>query len=82
MIAIPWYLLSLGILVLLAGLFLAALGNSSTGSPPLLDPRMGDDEIVRQLNRKAGSPLPGIVILVGGVMILVSLVWRILLLLF
>ncbi len=82
MIAIPWYLLSLGILVLLGGLFLAAVGNSSSNAPRIIDPRMDDEQILRQLKRKEGSPVPGIVILVGGLMILVSLVWRALLMLF
>lgn len=76
MIAIPWYLMSLGILILLAGLFLAVLGKSSSDAPRIIDPRMNDDQILRQLKRKEGSPVPGIVILVGGAMILVSLIWR------
>ena len=75
MIALPWYLLSAGIVILLIGLL--AAGLSGPGRQPLIDPRMRDDEIARNLQPSRGSTLANLMILLGGLCILVSIVWRI-----
>ena len=75
MIAIPWYLLSAGIVILLIGLLAAGLSGSAR--PPLIDPRMRDDEIARNLQRSPGSTLANLMILLGGLCILVSIIWRV-----
>jgi len=49
MIAAPWYLLSIGIFVLLVGFFLAAIRRPPGGDQRVIDPNMSDDEIVENL---------------------------------
>ena len=75
MIAAPWYLLFAGIVILLIGLIATALTGS--GRQPLIDPRMRDDEIARNLQPSRGSPLANVMVFLGGLCILVSIIWRI-----
>lgn len=83
MIAAPWYLLSIGIFVLLVGFFLAAIRKPPGGGQRMIDGNMSDDEILENLqDRRGGDPVSALVILAGGLMILVSIIWRILRLLF
>ena len=76
MIAVPWYLLSLGIVVLLAGIFLSALAP-----PPrqnAIDPRMTDEEIAKTLRGRERGSWGGLVVFAGLLLIMISLAWRIL----
>lgn len=82
MAAAPWYLLSVGIFVLLIGVFLANIRKPSGGSQTVIDPNLSDDEIMENLQGERGDPVSSLVILAGGLMILVSIVWRLLRLIF
>jgi len=76
MIAAPWYLLSLGIVILLAGFVLSALVK-----PPRLnaiDSRMSDEEIAENLRTRERGSWANLVVLVGILLVGISLVWRIL----
>jgi hypothetical protein len=76
MIAVPGYLFSAGILILLIGYVLAAVKKPPRADRPRIDPRMQDDEIIQTLHRTQGGFSPNHVVLVGIVVILVGLVWR------
>jgi hypothetical protein len=76
-IALPWFLLAIGIGIVILGFLLASLpGLSGRGDRPI-DPRMRDDEIIRKLDRAQRMPLANFVILAGLVCILVSICWRV-----
>lgn len=77
MIAAPWYLLSIGILVLLIG-FVVAVLKSAGESRTEIDPRMSDDEIMEKLQGPRGSLAGNLMVFVGILMIIVSLAWRLL----
>ena len=74
-IAAPYWLLAGGILVLIVGYLIAAgSGSSST----IIDHRMSDEEIARQLeDQNRGNPIAGLLIMLGYLAIFVSVVWRI-----
>jgi hypothetical protein len=80
MIAAPYYMLAVGIMLLIAGAFIAASGGSSRG--PYIDPRMSDREIKKALRKQETGGSAGIAAsLVGGLgilLIIVSIVWRVL----
>lgn len=76
MIAYPWYLLAVGIIILVVGSLFAAVSGLSTPRQRSLDPRMRDDEIVRHLRDGQRIGLPGLVILVGVACIAASIIWR------
>jgi hypothetical protein len=80
MIAAPWYLLSAGIVVLLAGYFLAALVQPPKSK--FIDPKMTDDEIVQSLESQDEGNWTGLVILAGYALIGISLIWRLIRLIF
>ncbi len=74
MAAAPWYLLAGGIVLVILGFFLASLGSRGRG---YIDPRMSDKEIARQMEKGQGSPVGGLVIAAGFLVILASIIWRI-----
>lgn len=76
MAAAPWYLLAVGIFILIAGVFLSVLFGPSDASRRAIDPAMRDRDIARLLEKGGGNPLPKYVILAGAACILVSIVWR------
>ncbi len=78
MIAVPWYLLSAGCIVLIIGFFLAVMKRAQGGDHLVIDPRMEDDEIINTLRRGGRIPLAGWVIIAGFLLIMISLVWRLL----
>ena len=78
MIAAPWYLLSAGIILLIVGYLLAGIRKPSRRDRPIIDPRMRDDEIVRNLQASQGIALENLVVLAGWLLILVSVAWRLL----
>jgi hypothetical protein len=75
MSAAPWYLLAVGIVLVIVGYFLGAFGRGS--GPRFIDPKMSDEEIARQVKEGEALPVGSLVILVGFLAILVSVVWRI-----
>jgi hypothetical protein len=75
MIAWPWYLLSGGIALIIIGSFLIHLKglNSRRRS---IHPKMSNKEIRRVLNEEQRIPLGSWIILLGILMVLVSVGWR------
>jgi hypothetical protein len=76
MIAAPWYLLAVGILLFVVGSLFAAVNGLSTPRQRSLDARMRDDEIVRHLRQGQRIGLPGLLILIGLSCIAGSIAWR------
>jgi uncharacterized membrane protein len=76
MIAAPWYLLSLGIVILLAGFFLSALARLPRQMP--IDPKMSDKEIAENLQTREHGSWANLVVLAGLLLIGISLLWRLL----
>jgi|HubBroStandDraft_6_1064221.scaffolds.fasta_scaffold378399_2 hypothetical protein len=76
MIAAPWYLLAVGILLFVVGSLFAAVNGLSTPRQRSLDARMRDDEIVRHLRQGQRIGLPGLLILIGLACIAGSIAWR------
>ena len=76
MVSLPWYLLAVGIGLVLVGLVWANLPGSSDRGGRGIRPDMRDDEIIRDLRRAERIPLPNLVILAGMACVLVSVVWR------
>ena len=70
----PWLLMSAGIVLLLIG---AVAAGMSAPRSTMIDPRMSDEDIARQLQPGRGIPIPTLLIYLGGLLILISLVWRI-----
>jgi hypothetical protein len=72
----PWILLALGIVVVIIGFFVTAMGRGS--GRDFIDPRMSDKEIARRMkNQEAGGLVGAIIMALGFLMVLVSVVWRI-----
>jgi hypothetical protein len=76
MIAAPWYLLSLGIVLLLGGIVLSASARSAR--PSVIDPRMSDEEIAENLRSRQGGGWANLFVFAGLLLVVVSLVWRLL----
>lgn len=74
MTAVPWYLLAAGIVLVIIGILMAWMSRPS--GPRVIDHRMRDEDIARSLQDERGI-VPSIVMIVGFVLILVSIVWRI-----
>jgi hypothetical protein len=70
----PWYLLAAGILLVIVGYFIARLGGR--GSRIYINPKMSDEEIERRMSEARGSPLGGLVMSLGFLIVLISIVWR------
>ena len=76
MAGLPWYLMSIGIVLTIVGFLVAAFSGPGAGSRAI-DPRMKDDEIGRLLKRGESNWLANALVLLGLVCIAVSVVWRI-----
>lgn len=76
MIALPWYLLAGGIILVILGSLLTVLSSSRESKGKEIDPDMDDDEIAQQLNRQQPISFPAILILIGLLLVLVSIAWR------
>jgi Flp pilus assembly protein TadB len=79
MIAFPWYLLAAGIVLVIVGFLLAAAAEPSSPRRRIIDPAMRDADIVRQLQRGQRVSVPSLIILAGFLCVLVSIVWRLVL---
>jgi hypothetical protein len=77
-VSLPWYLLAVGIALVVIGFLLAALPRSPDRRQRAIDPDMRDEDIARELQRSQRVSVPGLVILAGFACILVSIGWRIL----
>ena len=78
MIAAPWYLLSFGVVLIIAGALPAGFLGGGTPSGLAIDPRMKDEEIARRLRRESSLTVPGVIVYAGLTCLLVSLAWRLL----
>jgi len=78
MIAAPWYLASIGIVLILIGSISGALFGAGGSSRTGLDPRMSDAEIARRLERQSSPGVSGLIVYAGLLCLLVSVVWRVL----
>ena len=76
MVSLPWYLFAAGIFILIIGSLLAGIIKPPGNRGRAIDPRMRDDEIVRQLKRKQRPFWPNLVVLFGLLCVLVSVIWR------
>jgi hypothetical protein len=77
--ALPWYLLALGIVVLIIGFLLAGLARPSRRDLRMIDPDMDDEDIARSLEADQRMPLASVVMLAGFLCILLSIGWRVML---
>jgi hypothetical protein len=77
-VSLPWYLLAVGIALVVIGFLLAALPRSPGRRQRGIDPDMRDEDIVRELQRSQRVSVPGLMILAGFACIVVSIGWRIL----
>jgi hypothetical protein len=78
MIAAPWYLFSLGIVLVIIGAILGTLFGAGRSSRSGIDPRLSDAEIARRLKRRSSLGFPGLIVSVGFLCLLVSVGWRLL----
>ena len=78
MIAAPWYLLSLGIVLVIIGLISGVLSGARGSSRTAIDPRTSDAEIASRLKRGSSLSFSGLVVYAGLFCLLVSLAWRLL----
>jgi hypothetical protein len=76
MIAAPWYLLSIGIVLVLVGVISGALFGAGRSSGPGIDPRMSDVEIAKRLKAQSSLGVPGLIFYAGLLCLLVSAGWR------
>jgi hypothetical protein len=76
MIAIPWFLLALGIILVIVGFLLAGLSAASPKRPRRITEKMRDKEIIQHLRDEQRISMPAVVIGVGMGCILVSFGWR------
>src|SRR5262245_38780454 len=64
-IAFPWYLLAVGIFIVIIGSLLASVRKAPGSGRRVVDPTMRDDEIIQNLQSGQRVSLPNLVILVG-----------------
>ncbi|MCI0640488.1 MAG: hypothetical protein L0Y72_03825 [Gemmataceae bacterium] len=75
MAAAPWYLLAAGVALVIVGVILLNL-SANTGRRGISH-KMSDKEIIRRMQGGWGEMIARILIFLGGAIILVSIVWRI-----
>ena len=63
MVSLPWYLLAVGILLVVIGFLLAGLPGSPGREQRSIHHKMKDDDIIRELKRSQRVPVSGLVIL-------------------
>lgn len=78
MIAAPWYLFALGIVLVILGALSGALFGAGGSSRNAIDPRMSDAEIARRLKRQSSLTFSGLIVYAGLFCLLVSAGWRLL----
>lgn len=74
MVAVPWYLAALGIMLVIVGCIAGSLPRNSAQIG--IDPRMSDAEIARRLRRRSSLGFPGFMIYAGSLSLAIGLVWR------
>jgi hypothetical protein len=76
MIAAPWYLFSLGVVLVLIGLITGGLTGAGRSSRNAIDPRLSDNEIAKRLKRQSSLGFSGFLVCAGLLCALISIVWR------
>jgi hypothetical protein len=74
----PWFLGAAGVALIVIGCIFAGLPGRGSRGGRTINPKMRDDDIIRQLKRDQRLPVSYFVILIGFVCILVSIGWRVL----
>jgi hypothetical protein len=75
MIGLPWFLLAIGIVLLLIGSILAVLSAASRRKPHI-SPKMRNKDIARHLQNEERVTVPALIFYAGLACIAVSLGWR------
>jgi hypothetical protein len=78
MIAAPWYLFAVGVVLVILGILAGALFGGGRSSRNMIDSRMSDAEIARRLQRQSSVGLPGMIFYLGLLCVFVSVCWRLL----
>jgi hypothetical protein len=78
LIPAPWYLFSVGIVLVIIGAISGALFGAGRSSHNRVDARMSDAEIARRLKRQSSPSFSGFIVYVGLLCLLVSVGWRLL----
>jgi uncharacterized membrane protein len=78
MIALPWFLLALGIFLVLLSFFLYKLSPPSRRKPRRIKAKLRDEEIAKRLLEEQEEPVTfaALVLYAGFACIAVSVVWR------
>jgi hypothetical protein len=74
MVAAPWYLLAVGILLVIVGYFIGRLGGRR--SRVYISPKMSDEQIERLMSQTQGNPLAGLFLSLGYLIVFISIAWR------
>ncbi|PQO46974.1 hypothetical protein [Blastopirellula marina] len=77
MIAAPWYLSSIGIMLVVIGALAGAVFGAAN-SRTHIDPRMSDAEIAKRLDRQQSIGFPGFMVFAGLLCLAVGIGWRLL----
>ncbi|PQO31236.1 hypothetical protein C5Y96_12895 [Blastopirellula marina] len=77
MIAAPWYLSSIGIMLVVIGALAGAVFSAGS-SRTHIDPRMSDEEIAKRLDRQQSIGFPGFMVYAGLLCLVVGIGWRVL----
>ena len=72
MIAAPWYLFTVGIVLVSIGAISGALFGAGRSSRNRIDGQMSDVEIARRLERQSSVGFPGLIVYLGLLCLLVS----------
>lgn len=79
MIALPWYLMAIGIVLILIGGFAGALSGAGDSPKTVIHERLSDEEIVNRLNEQPPLSLSSLMMGAGFLCLIVSFVWRVVL---
>jgi hypothetical protein len=79
MIALPWFLLAIGIVLFVVGALLAGLPSFPRSRPRRISSRMRDEDIVKSLRDEKPITLAGVMMFMGLACAAVSILWRIVL---
>jgi hypothetical protein len=61
MIGLPWFLLAIGIVLVLVGSMLAVLSAASRRKPPPINPKMRNKDIARHLRNEERVTAPALI---------------------
>ena len=78
MIAAPWFLFSVGLVLVIIGAIWGALFGAGRSSRTRIDGRMSDAEIARRLERQSSVGFSGLIVYLVLLCLLISVGWRLL----